>query len=52
VLVQRGLAAVGAVPVRISAQAHLERFYGELGFRRVSELYLEDGIPHIDMLRA
>jgi ElaA protein len=51
-LVGRGLAAVGAVPVRIGAQAHLERFYSEFGFRRASELYLEDGIPHIEMLRA
>jgi len=51
-LVRRGLAAVGNSPVRIGAQAHLERFYGELGFHRVSEPYIEDGIPHIDMLRA
>lgn len=50
-LMQRGLAAAGAVPVRLSAQAHLERFYGELGFRRVSDVYDEDGIPHVEMLR-
>jgi ElaA protein len=37
--------------VRISAQAHLERFYGDFGFVKVSETYLEDGIPHIEMLR-
>jgi len=37
--------------IRISAQAHLERFYGSLGFERVGEAYLEDGIPHIEMLR-
>jgi ElaA protein len=51
-LVRRGLDAVGDAAVRIGAQAHLERFYGELGFIRVSEPYLEDGIPHIDMLRG
>ncbi len=50
-LMKRGLAAVGAVPVRIGAQAHLERFYGELGFVRASDLYDEDGIPHIEMTR-
>ncbi|MDQ3365507.1 MAG: GNAT family N-acetyltransferase [Myxococcota bacterium] len=50
-LMRRGLAAVGAVPVRIGAQAHLERFYGELGFVRASDVYDEDGIPHIEMLR-
>lgn len=36
---------------RISAQAHLQRFYGEFGFVPVTEPYLEDGIPHIEMLR-
>lgn len=50
-LMQRGLAAVGAVPVRIGAQAHLEKFYGELGFVRASDVYDEDGIPHVEMVR-
>lgn len=50
-LMRRGLAAVGAVPVRIGAQAHLEKFYGELGFVRASDVYDEDGIPHIEMVR-
>jgi ElaA protein len=40
-----------APPVRISAQAHLQRFYAESGFRPVGEPYLEDNIPHIEMLR-
>ena len=35
---------------RISAQAHLQRMYGELGFQTVSEEYLEDDIPHVEML--
>lgn len=51
-LVQRGLDVVGAAPVRIGAQLHLERFYAEFGFRRVGEPYDEDGIPHVEMLRA
>jgi ElaA protein len=50
-LMKRGLAAAGAVPVRLSAQAHLEKFYVDLGFRRVSDIYDEDGIPHVEMLR-
>ena len=50
-LVQRGIAAAGPVPIRIGAQAHLEAFYGELGFQRASDVYDEDGIPHIEMLR-
>jgi len=36
---------------RIGAQAYLQKFYGEFGFRTVSEVYLEDGIPHVEMLR-
>jgi ElaA protein len=51
-LVSRALAAVGAVPVRISAQAYLQRFYADFGFHPVGEIYLEDGIPHLEMLRA
>lgn len=55
-LMLQGLARVaeqfGSVPVRIAAQAHLADFYGSMGFVTASERYEEDGIPHIDMLRA
>ncbi len=34
---------------RIQAQAYLQRFYGSHGFEPQGEVYLEDGIPHIDM---
>jgi ElaA protein len=51
-LMRRAIATCGAVPIRLSAQAHLERFYSELGFVRASDVYDEDGIPHIEMLRA
>ena len=36
--------------IRISAQAHLERFYGGFGFVRVGDPYPEDDIPHLEML--
>jgi ElaA protein len=36
--------------VRISAQARLMRFYTGLGFSPASDEYLEDGIPHLEML--
>ena len=36
--------------VRISAQAHLQGFYGALGFVTVSPEYLEDDIAHVEML--
>ncbi len=39
-------------PIYLSAQSHLSRFYGSFGFEPTSEEYLEDGIPHVDMVRA
>ena len=39
-------------PIRISAQQYLERFYTSLGFKTVSTPYLEDNIPHVEMLRS
>lgn len=33
----------------IGAQLYLEKFYSNLGFRKSSEIYLEDGIEHIEM---
>ena len=38
--------------IRISAQAHLERYYGRHGFVAVGEPYIEDQIPHLQMWRA
>jgi ElaA protein len=38
--------------IRISAQSRLERFYAEFGFVAVGASYLEDGIPHTEMLRV
>ena len=36
--------------IKISAQAHLEKFYQTHQFKATGEAYLEDGIPHIGML--
>lgn len=36
--------------IRISAQTYLIKFYTELGFTKVGESYLEDNIPHIEMI--
>ncbi|WJY27333.1 GNAT family N-acetyltransferase [Sporosarcina trichiuri] len=36
--------------VKIQAQDYLREFYGSFGFEPVSDTYLEDGIPHVDML--
>lgn len=41
----------GNVPVRISAQSYLKKYYEKYGFvRSEKEEYLEDDIPHLDML--
>ena len=40
----------GEVPVRLSAQKHLENYYGNHGFKSTGKEYLEDGIPHVEML--
>ncbi|MES2048434.1 MAG: GNAT family N-acetyltransferase [Pseudomonadota bacterium] len=37
--------------VRIQAQAYLENFYQSFGFVTVSDVLLEDGIPHFMMLK-
>lgn len=41
----------GEVSVRISAQTYLLAFYGKFGFRSTGKEYLEDEIPHTEMLR-
>ena len=42
----------GPQPIRIGAQAHLQPFYRQIGFAPQGALYLEDGIEHIEMVRA
>ncbi|MFT4047374.1 MAG: GNAT family N-acetyltransferase [Solimonas sp.] len=37
--------------IYISGQQHLEDFYQSMGFRVISQPYLEDGIWHVDMLK-
>lgn len=35
--------------IKVAAQEYLEKFYGSFGFEKISDSYLWDGIPHIDM---
>ena len=41
----------GATTIKLSAQTYLIPFYESHGFIAVGEEYLEDGIPHIGMVR-
>jgi ElaA protein len=41
----------GEQPIRIGAQAHLKTFYRQHGFEPQGDGYIEDGIPHLEMLR-
>lgn len=41
----------GKQPIKIQAQTYLQAFYASFQFEAISESYLEDNIPHIDMLR-
>jgi ElaA protein len=38
--------------ITIGGQLYLKKFYESHGFVQISEMYLEDDIPHIDMVRA
>jgi ElaA protein len=37
--------------IHLSAQSYLKKFYNNLGFKELGEEYLEDGIPHIEMIK-
>lgn len=41
---------LGADAIYLEAQAYAQGFYEKLGFRRISEPFDEDGIPHVQML--
>ncbi len=42
---------LGNVPIRIGAQLYLKKFYESFGFIQSGEVYLEDGIEHIEMVK-
>ena len=37
--------------INIQAQAYLKDFYSSFGFQATSDVYLETGIPHLDMVK-
>ncbi len=54
-LMQRSIAEMQALygnnPIKIGAQLYLKKFYASFGFEQVNDIYLEDGIEHIKMIR-
>lgn len=42
----------GNVPIRISAQTYLLKFYQKFGFESTGKEYFEDEIPHTEMIRG
>ncbi len=51
-LMEEALRRIDGQQVRLSAQAHLQDFYRQFGFRSQGELYDDAGIPHVTMVRA
>jgi len=42
----------GKSSIKLGAQLYLKKFYESFGFVQSSEVYIEDGIPHIEMIRT
>ena len=42
----------GRTSIKIGAQLYLKKFYTDLGFIQVADVYLEDGIEHIKMVKS
>ena len=51
-LMRAAVTDFGDLDLYVQAQTYVEPFYASFGFKRTSEEYLEDGIPHVDMVRA
>jgi ElaA protein len=41
----------GKTSIKLGAQLYLKKFYESFGFDQSSDVYIEDGIPHIEMIR-
>ncbi|WP_324273455.1 GNAT family N-acetyltransferase [Blastococcus brunescens] len=50
-LMHEGIALCDGFPVTLGAQAHLQGWYEQFGFRLSGPGYIEDGIPHVPMRR-
>ena len=48
--VEQTISLYGEHDIKIGAQLYLKKFYESFGFKQTSQMYLEDGIEHIEML--
>lgn len=51
-LLQAALAEVGDYACHINAQTYLEEMYAPHGFVRDGDVFFDDGVPHVPMVRA
>jgi ElaA protein len=50
VAIEKTLQQFSVQKIKIGAQLYLQNFYSNLGFTQTSGVYMEDGIPHVEML--
>lgn len=50
--INKAYSLFGVLPIKIGAQLYLKKFYEGFGFQQIGEGYIEDGIPHIYMLKS
>ena len=51
-LMDEALTIIGNRPSVLAAQSYLERFYAGYGYEPSGPEYLDDGVPHVPMVRA
>ena len=50
-LIRNSLEQLGAIDTRLEAQSHLTGYYGNFGYKAEGPEFIEDGIPHVPMVR-
>lgn len=48
---EQAAAAQGLASAKLNAQTHAEGFYSKLGYRTVSDIFFEEGMPHVTMTK-
>lgn len=42
----------GLASAKLNGQTHAESFYAKLGYRTVSDIFMEEDIPHVTMIKT